>query len=96
MALTVYAYVVARPESVEQVEEAARSVVADCLREDGLVTYRLLRDSGNQRVFAWFEQWRDEAAFSAHLASPHVARLSEALEGHLEGDMVIQRYEDLT
>lgn len=96
MTLSVYAYVVARPESVDHVEQAARSIVEDCLREGGLVAYHLLRDSENPRAFAWFEQWRDEDAFNAHLASPHVARLGQALDGHLDGDMVVKRYHELT
>lgn len=96
MTVTVHAYVVARDDSVERVEAACRSIVDECLREDGVVTYHLLRDVENPRVFAWFEQWRDEDAFQKHLASPHAARLGAALAGHLEGDMVINRYEALT
>lgn len=95
MAITIYAYVVARSDAVEEVEEACRSIVNDCLREDGILAYHLLRDVDDARVFAWFEQWRDDDAFQRHISSPHARRLGAALEGRLEGEMVIKRYESL-
>lgn len=95
MSVTIYASITAREARADEVERACRSIVEECLREDGLLTYHLLRDAENPRVFAWFEQWRDEAAFDQHLSSPHAARLGEALEGKLEGDMVIQRFDAL-
>lgn len=95
MAVTIYAYVVARADAVEEVEKACRSIVDECLREDGVLTYHLLRDADDARVFAWFEQWRDDDAFQRHISSPHAARLGAALQGKLEGEMVIKRYEAL-
>ncbi|MDP9429501.1 MAG: antibiotic biosynthesis monooxygenase [Actinomycetota bacterium] len=96
MTVTVYAHVVARPGSVEHVESACRPIVDDCLREDGVLTYHLLRDVEEPRAFAWFEQWRDEEAFQRHVASPQAARLGAALDGHIEGAMVIKRYDVLS
>lgn len=95
MLVTIYASITARPDAVEQVEQACRSIVQECLQEDGVLTYHLLRDAENPRVFAWFEQWRDEAAFQRHISSPHAKRLGQALDGKLEGEMVIKRFDAL-
>lgn len=93
--VTVHAHVVAAPDSTDHVEQACRSIVDEVLQEDGCLAYYLLRGVDNRRGFAWFEQWRDEHAFQAHLASPHAARLGTALDGHLESPMVLTRYESL-
>lgn len=93
--VTIYAYVIAQKASVGSVEEACLSIVDEVLQEDGCLTYHLLRDAEDERIFAWFEQWRNEEAFQRHLSSPHAARLGAALEGKLEEPMLIKRYESL-
>jgi quinol monooxygenase YgiN len=95
MPVTIYACITARPDVVEEVEEACRSIVGECLQEDGVLTYHLLRDAENPRMFAWFEQWRAEEAFQRHISSPHANRLGAALDGKIEGEMVIKRFDAL-
>ncbi|MDP9393486.1 MAG: antibiotic biosynthesis monooxygenase [Actinomycetota bacterium] len=93
--VTIYAHVVAQEQTAGAIEQACLSIVQEVLQEDGCLTYHLLRDVEDDRVFAWFEQWRDEEAFQRHLSSPHAARLGAALEGKLEEPMVIRRYASL-
>ena len=95
MPITIFAYVTARADAVDEVDTACRSIVEECRREDGVLTYELLRDAENPRVFAWFEQWRDESAFQAHLESAHAKRLGAALGTKINGDMVIKRFDTL-
>jgi quinol monooxygenase YgiN len=94
-ALSVHAYVVARPDKVEEVRAAAQSIVTAVEAEDGCLDYHLLIDDEDERVIAWFERWRDEDAFAAHLEGPAAGRLGTAIEGCLAGPMVVRRYRDL-
>lgn len=93
--VTVYAHVVAQEAATAEVEEACRSIVDEVVQEDGCLTYHLLRDAEDGQVFAWFEQWRDEDAFQRHLSAAPAARLGAALEGKLQGPMVIRRFASL-
>lgn len=93
--VTVFAQVMAAAGSVDRAREACLSIVDEVLREDGCLTYHVLQGADDPGTFAWFEQWRDEDAFQAHLSSPHAARLGAALEGHLDRPMVLARYDSL-
>ena len=40
--------------------------------------YQPHRDASDPRVFFFYEQYTDEAAYQAHLASPHVKAIAKA------------------
>lgn len=73
--------------------KSCRTTVEDCLPENVVLTSHLLNDAESACVFAWFEQRPDEVAFDQNLSSPHATRPGQALDGKLEGDMVIRRFD---
>ena len=74
------AYVVTAKWTAKQGEEAAVAAAIQQLappsrQEPGMVLYQPHRDPENPRVFFFYEQYRDKAAYDAHLASEHFQRL---------------------
>lgn len=63
---------VAHPGEEAEVERCIRELVALSRAEPGVLTYQAHRDPSDPRVFYLYEQYADEAAYDAHLASPHV------------------------
>ncbi|BBG30569.1 MULTISPECIES: putative quinol monooxygenase [Zymobacter] len=84
MAVGVIATFVAKPESVAQVEEALRKVVAPSRIDDGCEDYALHHDQENERCYYMLERWNDADALERHQEQEHFKALIEALEGKLE------------
>ena len=46
--------------------------------EPGCLRFNVLQDKANENTYYFYEVYRDEAAFQAHIQTPHLARLREA------------------
>ena len=73
-------YVVAAKWTAKQGEEEAVAKAIEQLAppsraEPGMLMYQPHRDPENPRVFFFYEQYRDKAAYDAHLNSEHFQRL---------------------
>lgn len=51
-----------------------RDLLAPSRSESGCLGYELFANEDNPLEFVTIEQWRDQAAADAHLATPHVSR----------------------
>ncbi len=57
--------------------EALKGLVPVSLEDDGCLQYDLHVDREDPSHFFFYEAWRDEAAWHAHNAAPHLARFQE-------------------
>ena len=69
-------YVVAATWTAKEGEEAAVAAAIEKLappsrNEPGMIVYQAHRDPGNPRVFFFYEQYADVAAYQAHVSSEH-------------------------
>ena len=71
MAYVVTAKWTAREGEEEAVAEAVKNLLALSRAEPGIMFYQPHRDPENPRVFFFYEQYADPAAYEAHLASEH-------------------------
>ncbi|WP_175763042.1 putative quinol monooxygenase [Burkholderia ambifaria] len=71
MALYVMASVFPKPEHAQAVEAELRSMVTATRAEPGNRRYDLFREQDSSPALHLFEIYDDQAAFDAHLASPH-------------------------
>ena len=73
-----------KPERREQflaaIEDDATCSVRD---EPGCLRFDVLQDQADPDHYYFYEVYRDEAAFEAHLQTPHLARWLKAAEGCL-------------
>ena len=61
----------AHPNQGEQLASIIEGVIAPSRAEAGCLTYQTHRAINNPNVFYFYEQWRDQDAFDAHVASNH-------------------------
>ncbi|MFZ7086725.1 putative quinol monooxygenase [Curtobacterium sp. RRHDQ10] len=71
MAMVVSAVWTAIEGHEDAVAEALRSLAAASRDEPGNHVYEVYVDDAEPQVFRIFEQYEDEAAFQAHVDSPH-------------------------
>ncbi|MDG4551584.1 MAG: putative quinol monooxygenase [Candidatus Contendobacter sp.] len=77
--LHVVARISARPDTVAQTQTLLQNLLEPTRREPGCLRYTLLRNHADPTDFTFVEEWADQAALDAHLASPHIqAALVEA------------------
>ncbi len=60
-------------------------------KEPGSISYKFYEDKDNNNSFFFFEEWRDKAAFEAHLEKRHTKNLIDKYTEILEvpADIVI-------
>ena len=61
------------PEDIATARAATAKVAEKTRDEDGCYTYAFYEDVEVPGRFRVYEEWRDEAALAAHLATPHIA-----------------------
>ena len=71
-----------RPDRLDEFLAVLRDVQAASRGDDGCLNYGYHREIADDLSFIAVEEWRDMAALSAHLRTPHVARLIAALPEH--------------
>ena len=74
MAYVVCATWTAKEGEEDAVLEAAQHLLEESPKEEGILFYQAHRDPQNPRVFFFYEQYRDEAAYQAHVESEHFKR----------------------
>jgi quinol monooxygenase YgiN len=86
--VTVVTYIDAIPDvfvaqNEEQAQVLLKQMNADTQKEPGLISFTILRETGRPNHFTLLEVWQDEAAFAAHLASPHTRQFRKDLQPHI-------------
>ena len=71
MAYVVAAKWIAKPDEVDEVARCVAALVPLSRAEPGMLMYQPHRDPEDPTVFYLYEQYVDEAAYKAHVDSPH-------------------------
>jgi quinol monooxygenase YgiN len=75
VAYVVIARWTAEPGEEQEVERAIRALIEPSRAEPGMLLYQAHRDPEDRRVFCFYEQYLDEAAYRAHGDSEHFRKL---------------------
>jgi quinol monooxygenase YgiN len=81
----VLATIVARTETADEVATMLRAYASVVRAEPGNLVFVPRRVIDDPRSFVVYEEYRDEEAFAAHLASPANTEFNERLESLVEG-----------
>jgi quinol monooxygenase YgiN len=68
----VMARITVKPEFAAQARDIMRTLVAATRKEAGCLAYELFQRPDAPHVFQTVEQWTDQAAADAHMATSHV------------------------
>jgi len=91
-AIHVVARVTARPDTVAELQTLLLGLLEPTRREPGCLRYTLLRNSHEPTDFTFVEEWADQAALDAHLASPHLQATVAAVSPLLASPPDIRAY----
>lgn len=72
--ITVCARLTAKPDRAGDLAAIFQQLLPPTLLEAGCLRYEVYQAQDQPALFMTFEQWRDQAAVDAHMASPHVQR----------------------
>lgn len=89
----VVARIVARPDKVEELRALLMSLIEPTRKEPGCIAYELLQNKADETDFTFVEEWQDDAALDAHLASPHVREALSKTPALLAAEPDIRRYQ---
>jgi quinol monooxygenase YgiN len=64
------------PQDADKVEAIFRELRDASRKEEGVITFDVARSREKPNVFALWEEYRDQAALDAHVASEHFKRLA--------------------
>jgi quinol monooxygenase YgiN len=84
MPLILYAEFTARPGSESQVETLISGLAQAVRREPGNTEFTVYRERDNPRKFFVFEQYRDEASFTAHITAEYGVVFNQQLSSLIE------------
>lgn len=90
--LHVVAHLPAKPDQIDATRALLESLVAPTHAEDGCIRYELFLNNADPADFTFIEEWTDDAALDAHLASPHLTDALARLPDLLDGEPDIRRY----
>lgn len=93
--ITIVAVLKAVEGKHEEVESAFRDMVEKIKSEKGTVAYVLHRSAADPGTFMFYEQYKDDDAFNAHMTSPHMAEMSQRIGDLLEGTPSFEMYEEI-
>ena len=82
-----------RPDRHEDLLAILRDVQEASRRDDGCLNYGYYAEITDPSSLIAVEEWRDMAALEAHLRTPHVARLVEALPDMLAAPPEVAAHE---
>ena len=83
----------ARHECAEELEQAARALIAPTVCEAGCIFYELYRCIDNVAIFLFFECWKDSNSLEQHLRQPHARAFMKTTASLLEGQVEVQWWE---
>jgi quinol monooxygenase YgiN len=90
--LRVLAFIVAKPDRVDQMRQLLVSLIAPTLAEDGCSSYELLQNLQAPTDFTVVEEWQSEMHYGGHLSSPHVQEALGKLVELGAAPLEIRRY----
>lgn len=88
----VVARITAKPGAETAVRELLLTLIEPTRREAGCISYRLLENLDAPAEFVFVEEWRDDSAIDAHLATPHLLHVVTQSQSLLAAAPLILRH----
>jgi quinol monooxygenase YgiN len=69
-----------RADAIERMKQVVAEVTAPSLDEEGCQIYHWSQGADDPTFFLLYMEWRDNACFEAHIATPHVRHAEDRLK----------------
>ena len=83
--LTIVVKITVNEDAVAVVKDHMMHLVAETVKEDGCIEYRLHQDNDNPEIFFFYETWSSQEALHKHLESAHIRAYRAATSGLIAG-----------
>ncbi|MFP7477973.1 putative quinol monooxygenase [Terribacillus saccharophilus] len=91
--ITILATLSAKEGKQELLRKVLADVVTPSRSEEGCMLYAVLESEEHDGTFIFFEKWKDDAAFQAHLETEHYKAYRELSEPYLASREVKRLYD---
>jgi quinol monooxygenase YgiN len=92
MTVHIVARFIARPECADALRTLLLGALEPTRKESGCIRYELLHNADDPTDFTFFEEWTDDAAFNAHLRTPHLKVVLDQSPSLLAVALDVRRY----
>ncbi|MDD4588974.1 MAG: putative quinol monooxygenase [Parabacteroides sp.] len=72
--------------------KVAKTLTDSTRVEPGNVSYNLYQSPFDSKLFVFYEEYKDDAAFQAHAGSAHFKAFSDAIKNLIDGNLQIDQY----
>ncbi len=86
----------AKPGKAAELEHVLRELVEQAHKEEGCVDYRFHRRVGDPDAFAFYENWRSQKDFEAHLRTPCQVQFAKTRDAYVAGQIELEFYDMLS
>ena len=94
--ITIIGTVTAKPETREELLSLLAAQIEPTRAEPGCINYDFHVDETDPCAFVFYENWKDEEVFQAHLQMPHLKPLFGQIERLLARPVDIRRFRMLS
>jgi Uncharacterized conserved protein len=91
--IVVYAKSIVVEKNVEKFLQLAKELIEETRKENGNVSYELVRGTENKSIFAFIEKWADKEVLDTHMKTKHFTTIIPELLKLSVGDMEISVHE---
>ena len=92
MSIRIIARFTARPDSIDALRTLLLGMLEPTRKEAGCVRYELLANIANPAEFTFVEEWADQAAIDAHMATAHLKGLVANTQALLAEPLDVRLY----
>ena len=92
MTIHVVARLIARPDTVTELQTVLLHLIEPTRQEPGCLRYQLLHNAADPTDFTFVEEWADATALEAHFTTPHVQAAFAQAPPLIAMELDIRRY----
>jgi quinol monooxygenase YgiN len=82
----------AKPDKSGELRSLLAGLLAPTREEPGVISYEMLQNKEDPAEFTFVEEWKDDAAFDAHLETAHIKNAMAAMPELLAEELDLRRY----
>ena len=83
----------AKPGMRQKIVEISQMAIELTRKEEGCISYNLLKNSGDDKTLMYYEEWESLDALRAHLKTDHILEAREARKDLIEGAPEVRIFE---
>ncbi len=83
----------AKPGMRQKIVEISQKAIELTRKEEGCISYNLLKNSGDDKTLMYYEEWESLDALRVHLKTDHILEAREARKDLIEGAPEVRIFE---